>query len=217
MLSVNTGFYLFGHEGHLRAPKSRSVIIVSAITQLETTELLNKRNSTQNLNFVKAFATWKASHQNYVSHNGCVTPHLIMLQSSHNLELSIQAWSWTGLGWNQYTGKGFWPQKRSITASNSKCQALLLNTMDNQLNWGVGGSIGLVWCNCRCSEALLFSPALSTRVHGDWLRETAARRELLPINTISDQALFKWKLATDLVCFCQSGLEVRKLSSGHEI
>lgn len=114
------------------------------------------------------------------------------------LELSIQAWSWTGLGWNQYTGKGFWPQKRSITASNSKCQALLLNTMGNRLNWGVGGSIGLVWCNCRCSEALLFSPALSSRVHGDWLRETAARRELLPINTISDQALFKWRLATDL-------------------
>ena len=27
--------------------------------------------------------------------------------------------------------------------------------MDNQLNWGVGGSIGLVWCNCRCLEVIL--------------------------------------------------------------
>lgn len=57
MLSVNTGFYLFGHAGHLRALKSRSVKIVSVTTQLVTAELLNKRNSTQNLTFVKALAT----------------------------------------------------------------------------------------------------------------------------------------------------------------
>lgn len=68
----------------------------------------------------------------------------------------FKAGSSAGLGWNQYTGKGFWPQKRSITGSNSKCQVLLLKTMDNQLNWGVGGSIGLVWCNCRCLEVILF-------------------------------------------------------------
>lgn len=66
-----------------------------------------------------------------------------------------------GLGWNQYTGRDFWPQKLSITASNSKCQILLLNTMGNQLNWGVGGSIGFVWCNYRCLEVLLFLPPLS--------------------------------------------------------
>lgn len=88
-----------------------------------------------------------------------MTLRLIMLHMSWNHLFS--AGSLAGLGWNQNTGKGFWPQKRSITDSNSKCQVLLLGTMGNHLNWGVGGSIGLVWCNCRCLEVILFSLLLS--------------------------------------------------------
>lgn len=145
--------------------------------------------------------TWPGRQRPRLSHHGRhdSTPNQAFGLHTTSSYLH-KAWSWTGLGWNHDTGKGFWPQKRSITASNSECQGLLLSTIGNQLNWGVGGSIGLVWCNCRCSEASAVFTGFVQRVRGGLAGRTAARRGRIQVNTTSDAFdLFFYHLSLSLV------------------